>query len=234
LHPAATPLRNNPLEAILLTNADLDHVTGLLFLREGEPLHLHASKAVRESLSNALAFTSLLNAFCGVVWHEPPVDSWAPLCRSNGEPSGLLYRALPLRSPPPVFNSLASSDEPTSAFLFKDERTGGVLLVAPDVFEISGALLDAMQDSDAVLFDGTFWTDEELGEVKESARNASAMGHLPILNGSLPTLSQLSARHKIYLHINNTNPILSPGSMERQVVESAGITVGSDRLELEL
>jgi len=235
LHPAAASTRNNPLEAVLLTNADLDHTAGLLFLREGQPLHLHASKAVREYLSNNLAFTSLLTAFCGVVWHELPFDQWTPLPLKNGQPSGLAYRAIPLRSPPPVFGLTGDSPEgQSSAFLFKDERTGGVLLMAPDASEITRELEAALRGADAVLFDGTFWSEDELAVIGASARKASAMGHLPIKNGSLEILSQIPARHRIYLHINNTNPILSPGSVERQMVENAGMVVGQDGLEFDL
>ena len=235
MHPVPTSNRNNPLEAILLTNADLDHTAGLLFLREGEPLHLHASNIVREYLSNDLAITPLLTAFCGVVWHEPPIHQWASLPLRNGQPSGLAYQAIPLQSPPPVFSSSeVSSEKQTLAFLFKDEQTGGVLLVAPDVFEIRDDLLDALGKSDAVLFDGTFWSEDELGTVKPIARKASAMGHLPIKDGSLDILSQILARPRIYLHINNTNPVLFPGSAERQAVESAGVAIGHDGLEFEL
>jgi pyrroloquinoline quinone biosynthesis protein B len=234
LHPAPSPARNNPAQIILLTNADLDHTLGLLSLREGEPLHLHASQSVREHLSRDLAFTSILTAFCGVVWHEPPVRNWAPLF-VDGKASGLAYRAIPLRSPPPVFNSTgASVEEQTLAFVIKAERSGGTLLVAPDVFEMTPSLEDALQSVDAVLFDGTFWSENELGLLKTSARKSSDMGHLPIKNGSLEILSRSPARHRIYLHINNTNPILFPGSAERQAVEDAGLTIGCDGMEIEV
>ena len=190
---------------------------------------------MKECLSSSLAFTPILNAFCGVVWHEPPVDPWAFLDCADGKPSGLAYRAIPLRSPPPVFGPIGHSDvEQTQAFVFKDERTGGTLLIAPDVFEVTENLEAALQSVDAVLFDGTFWTENELGGVKSSARKSSAMGHLPIENGSLEILSRSPARHRIYLHINNTNPILFPGSAERQAVENVGVVVGCDGMELEL
>jgi pyrroloquinoline quinone biosynthesis protein B len=235
LHPASSSPRNSPLEAILLTNADLDHTLGLLFLREGEPLQLHAAQAVRECLSRDLAFTSILNAFCGVVWHQPPLDHWTSLSLRNGLPSGLIYQAIPLRSPPPAFSSRnASDEEQTFAYLFKDERTKGTLLLAPDVFEITETLESAVRSADTVLFDGTFWSEDELGVLKTSARNAAAMGHLPIKNGSLEILATSSARHRIYLHINNTNPILFPGSAEREQVESRGILIGCDGMEFEL
>jgi pyrroloquinoline quinone biosynthesis protein B len=235
LHPAATSARNSPLEGILITNADLDHVAGLLLLREGEPLHLHAAKPVRDYLSTAVAFTPILHAFCGVVWHDPPVNRWATLPLANEEPSGLAYEAISLPSPPPAFGAApATGEAQTVAFLIKDQRTEGVLLVAPDIFEITPRLGEALQTANAVLIDGTFWTENELGGVKAAARKASAMGHLPVKNGSLEVLARSPARHRIYLHINNTNPILAAKSAERREVESAGIVIGYDGLEFEL
>jgi pyrroloquinoline quinone biosynthesis protein B len=235
LQPASFPIRNHPLEAVLLTNADLDHTLGLLFLREGELLHLHGAETVRDYLSRHLAFTSILESFCGVVWHDPPMRRWAPLLLASGEPSGLAYQAVPLRSPPPVFSVTDTSEkEQATAFLFKDEQTGGTLLIAPDVFEINQDLNHALQSADAVLFDGTFWSEDELGTVKASARKASAMGHLPIKDGSLDILCQIPARRRIYLHINNTNPILFPGSAERREVEGRGIVIGCDGMEFDL
>jgi pyrroloquinoline quinone biosynthesis protein B len=118
--------------------------------------------------------------------------------------------------------------------VIKAERSGGTLLVAPDVFEMTPSLEDALQSVDAVLFDGTFWSENELGLLKTSARKSSDMGHLPIKNGSLEILSRSPARHRIYLHINNTNPILFPGSAERQAVEDAGLTIGCDGMEIEV
>ena len=234
LHPAPFQVRNSPLQAVFLTNADLDHTAGLLFLREGNSLTVHASKAVRECLTISLAFTSILEAFCGITWLEPSLD-WQPLSLCNAKPSGLAYRAIPLPSPPPTFSSpLNSMEEQTLAFHFKDERTGQTVLMAPDVFEVTDPLRDALHTADAVLFDGTFWSDDELSQVKCTTKKASDMGHLPINSGSLDLLSQLPARHRIYLHINNTNPIFRVGSEERLAVENAGIAVGRDGMELEL
>jgi pyrroloquinoline quinone biosynthesis protein B len=235
LHPKGASFRNSPLEGVLLTNADLDHVAGILSLREGEALHLHTSPPVRESLTNALGFTRLLESFCGVVWHEVPINRWEALTLRDGSASGLSYRAIPLPSPPPIFAPKETKGEDqTVAYLLKDEQRGGTLLVAPDVFQITPDLAAALKSADAVLFDGTFWSEDELGEVKTSARPASAMGHLPIHGGSLDILAGCPALHRIYLHINNTNPILRPENPERIAVEKAGIQVGCDGMEFEL
>ena len=84
------------------------------------------------------------------------------------------------------------------------------------------------------MFDGTFWSDGELGLVRPGARSAREMNHLPISDGSLDLLRQSPARRKIYTHINNTNPILTPGTRERAQVEQAGIEIARDGLEITL
>jgi pyrroloquinoline quinone biosynthesis protein B len=108
------------------------------------------------------------------------------------------------------------------------------LLVAPDAGALTPQLLEALAGSDAVLFDGTFWSGEELSAVRPDAPTAEEMGHVTIKDCSLDLLRKLPARHKIYIHINNTNPVLSPDSAERAAVEAAGIVVGADGLEFEL
>ncbi|HEY0258026.1 MAG TPA: MBL fold metallo-hydrolase, partial [Candidatus Methylacidiphilales bacterium] len=127
-----------------------------------------------------------------------------------------------------------SPEAQTVAFVFQNDQTGSTLLVAPDVFELNQKLETALPAADAVLFDGTFWSEDELSEVRPSARKASDMGHLPIKKGSLDLLAKLPARHRIYLHINNTNPIFRPGSLERRAVESAGVTIGHDGMEFKV
>ena len=105
------------------------------------------------------------------------------------------------------------------------------MLVAPDVAEITPELQRALEQADAVLFDGTFWTEDELQKLNPQARTAREMNHLPIVSGSLDVLSKIPARWKVFTHINNTNPILAPDSPERSLVERAGLVVGQDGLE---
>jgi pyrroloquinoline quinone biosynthesis protein B len=120
------------------------------------------------------------------------------------------------------------------AYQFLDRRTGGRLLVAPDVGGLNDGLLEALASSDGVLFDGTFWSGGELQGVKSNAPEAVEMGHVTIKDCSLGLLGQVAAGRKIYIHINNTNPVLAPDSPERAAVESTGVVVGSDGLEFEL
>jgi len=259
LQPRPHPRRNTPLAGVLLTNADLDHVLGLFCLREGGRLNLWASRAVRDTLDDCLGLTAVLEALCGTAWHEPPMAEFAPLAPAGSKSADLLCRAIDLGGAPPPFakserrcgrQSVAYqfTDRRTPhpgplpqerewqsvAYQFMDRQTGGRLLVAPDVGGLNEALLEALSSSDAVLFDGTFWSGDELQGVKPNAPEATEMGHLAIRDGSLGLLGKLAARRKIYIHINNTNPVLAPDSPERAAVESAGLVVGSDGLEFEL
>ena len=227
-------MRNSPLAGVLLTNADVDHVIGLYSLREGERLQIHATTAVQRA-AGQLGVTRVLEAFCGVDWREPPTGKLARLRGKEDRETNLLFRAIPLSGSAPRYLGKISDDGIYSvAYQIVDERSGARVLVAPGVAALSGALQEAARDSTAVLMDGTFWSEDELRCIKPGAATASEMGHLPIRDGTLPFLRGLPCRHKIYVHINNTNPILDPGSAERAAVEAAGVTVGWDGMSLEL
>ena len=235
LQPARSPARNSPISGVLLTNADLDHVLGVLLLREGRPLDLHANSSIRSTLEKTLGLTRILDCFCGVNWHEPPLKDFASVPAPGRPNKGLLYRAIPLPGKQPVFaNGKKTLSATNLAYQFLNSQTNRRLLVAPDVAKITEELKVAMKDSDAVLLDGTFWSGDELAQVRPGARTARDMGHVTIRDESLAVLAGLAARHRVYIHINNTNPVLSPGSPECAAVEKAGVTVGYDGLEFEL
>ena len=236
LQPDSTQLRSTPIAGVLLTNADLDHTLGLLSLREGGRLKIYATKAVRETAD-----------LCpGVDGHHGCVrrrllGGTAGRCASRrcaartASRVPVRFRAIGLPGKPPKFAKEIGSDGGHSvAYQLVDARTGRKLLVAPDIAGLNEALQTAMVESDAVLFDGTFWSGDELERVKDRAASAAEMGHVTIKDCSLPLLSGLPAARKVYMHINNTNPILTPGSPERAAVEAAGIVVGFDGLEFEL
>lgn len=214
----------------MLTNADLDHTLGLFLLREGANLRVYAANEVRSAAVAGVGLGNTLNAFCGVSWEKPPSE-YSPLSAN----SSVQFRAIPLPGKPPLFAKELGSDGVHSvAYQFLNPGTGRRLLVAPDVASLNPGLLGALAESEAVLFDGTFWSQDELAQVKPGSRTADEMGHVTIRDCSLELLRDSKARHKIYLHINNTNPILSPASPERAAVEAAGIVVGYDGLQFDL
>jgi pyrroloquinoline quinone biosynthesis protein B len=211
LQPRRNGSRNTPIAGVLLTNADVDHALGLLLLRQQEkPLVVYAPDETRAALA---WLDRTLARFCGIDWRKVNSDFQA-LNNSIG------FRAIELPH--------------SVAFQFLDEASSRTALVAPAVSELTRELSEASAESDVILFDGTFWTEDELAAVRPGARSAREMNHLPIRDASLDFLRRSPARRKIYTHINNTNPILMPGSPERAELEQAGIEVARDGLEIVL
>ena len=209
LQPRCTARRNTPVAGVLLTNPDIDHALGLLLLRQQEnPLVVYAADGTRSALA---WLDQTLARFCGIEWRKISSD----FQQLDGS---LRFRAIELSH--------------SVAFQFLDETAGRLALVAPTVSELTRELSKAAADSDVILFDGTFWSDQELAAVRSGARSARQMNHLPIGEGSFEFLRQSPARRKIYTHINNTNPILMPGSRERAEIEQAGIEIARDGLEI--
>jgi len=234
LHPAVDQMRGSPIEGVLLTNADLDHTLGMLLLREGEKLPVHATESARVSLTEGNGFANVMSAFCGIEWVHPP-SQLSPLLNRDGSETGLVYRFISLGGRPPIFakRSLAGPDH-VVGYLFVDTKTKGRLIYLPDVPALSEEVEDLLNDCDVLLFDGTFCSESEMQERGTGDKTASQMGHLPILgpNGSLKVLERSKIKQKIYIHINKTNFILLEGSEERARVEAAGCVVGEDGMEL--
>jgi pyrroloquinoline quinone biosynthesis protein B len=237
LLPAPNLVRGTSLEGILLTNADLDHVLGLFILREGSGLHVCASARVRQALTKGLSLAPVLEHYCGVNWREPPLEV-SPLLAADGKTSGLRYCAFPVPGKLPRYLEGGSWSAPGDviAYRFVDETTGGRLLFMPDVAALDDRTLNEMGNCDALLIDGTFWSEDEMQVMGVGEDSASRMGHLPVsgVNGSLACIASLPILHKIYIHINNTNPMLIEHSVERAAVEAAGVKIGWDGMEFVL
>jgi len=235
LRPPPDSVRGTPIEGALLTNADLDHVLGIFILREGGVLHLHAPPAVRQALDQGLRISEVLKAYGGVAWHEPP-PSLEPLLKSDGTESGLLYQAFEVPGKLPRYAGSRALPGSAVGYLLMDENTKGKLAFLPDVADLPLKVLENLADCQALLLDGTFWDEDEMPKTGTGRLTASEMAHLPLggPEGSLEILRQLPVPRKIYLHINNTNPILDASSPEYRKVREAGVEVGMDGMEFEL
>src|ERR1017187_3838270 len=154
LQPSAAKTRGSPIEAVLLTNADLDHTLGLLLLREGEKLFVHATANVRQSLTQGISVAPALESFCGMEWIQPPAKP-SPLPCRDGSQSGLLYQALPLTGRPPRFMKKTTMPSAGNVIGYRivDGKTGGRLLFLPDIAALDEALLRLLPECDALLFD---------------------------------------------------------------------------------
>jgi pyrroloquinoline quinone biosynthesis protein B len=227
--------RGTPIEAILLTDADLDHTLGLFLLRENEsPISIHAPEAIQEAVEEGLRIGEVLDRYCGVRWVTAPL-SFQGLRYNDGEESGLEYKAVEIEGSDPRYRR--SGHHPCRVFyVLREPSRTRAGLVAPAVAKLEPQLLHESSQVEVILFDGTFWSDDDFEASGVSSRSASELwrSHLPILSGSVKTLAALRARHKIYLHINNTNPVLWSRGPERQLLDRLGIQVATDGMTIEL
>jgi pyrroloquinoline quinone biosynthesis protein B len=229
LHPRAA--RDTPIGAIALTNGDLDHVVGLLSLRESQPLVLLATERVRAGLveRNAMLRT-LARTPDQVTWRTMQIGREVVL---DAVGLGVTAVAAPGKLPVHLVGALEPSPEDNVALRVRDLASGHVVVVATAVGALDG-LDDLLAPADAVFFDGTFWSDEELVAQGLGKARARDMAHVPIggKSGSLARLAGLRAARRVYTHVNNTNPVLRAGSAERAAVEGAGWEIAYDGMEI--
>jgi pyrroloquinoline quinone biosynthesis protein B len=232
---AATPAlwprstRHSPISSVVLTNADVDHVAGLLSLRERQAFDLIALPAVFEAMA--------LNPIFQVISSARPIEAvaGAPFNTADGLAIELFAvpgkAALYLEGDDPRIGSEAGE---TAGVIVRDGERA--LACIPGCAEFSPALSAKLTGADAILFDGTVFTDDEMIRAGVGEKSGRRMGHMPIAGpgGSLDVLAALSATRKIYVHINNTNPILIDGSPEWNEVNQAGVEVAHDGMEIEL
>ena len=224
--------RHSPIGAIVLTNGDMDHVLGLFSLRESYPLALYVTASVRRGLEDS-AFIRTLRRFEGqLVIRELELGTRVDLADAKGEPLGLAVvpSAMSGKLPVHFVGHAKNAPEDNIALAFHDGRHS--LLYAA-----AGASADVdVSGHDVVLFDGTFYREDELVSLGLSKSYARDMAHVPISgeNGSLARLASHRRARRIYTHINNTNPILAPDSDERHAVEQAGWEIAYDGMEIVL
>jgi pyrroloquinoline quinone biosynthesis protein B len=184
---------------------------------------------VRLILEQDSRILPVTQAFARVDVHEMPLGAPVPLQYRSGDNSGLTAEAFEVPAGPPRF---AREESPghTVGLLLVEEDSGASCAYVPGCGNLEEPLLGRIGQTDLLLFDGTFWTDDELISLGISDRSAREMDHQPISgpDGSLSRLAGLARPQKVYTHINNTNPILLEGSPERDTVERAGLAVGAD------
>ncbi len=232
--------RGSSIDAVLLTDAEIDHIAGLLSLRETGPLHLYCTAAVFEWVFKSNPIFAALVQPGKFTWSpvqdRQTVRQAVPIAHVDGAETGLKYQAYPVAGKVPVYARPATCDGSNLAYRIVETATGASLFYVPVIRELDDEIIAAISGCDCVLFDGSFWSETEMESRGAGTRTASTMGHLPIggCDGSLARLGALGAIRKIYTHINNTNPILNEDSPERHAVIAAGWQVAEDGMELEL
>jgi pyrroloquinoline quinone biosynthesis protein B len=240
LHPREG-VRQSPIVGAVLANADVDHVLGLLLLRELQPLRVYAAESVRRILTEDNSMFAMLQRVpAQVTWTSFPPRTEFSLQNPAGEDSGLRCRALSLGTHYPAYVSASRQDElklgEASLGLIVGLSSGKRLAYMPAVPQIDEALLKESEAADVLLFDGTFWSDDELIRIQGSGQTARQMGHVPVSSaeGSLVQLAGLHHPRKIYVHINNTNPMLNEAGPEYRQVREAGWEIAEDGWQFDL
>jgi pyrroloquinoline quinone biosynthesis protein B len=227
--------RHSPISDLILTGVEIDQTLGLLLLREFHSFRVHATESVRRILTEDNSLFGALARFTGqVCWHDIRPDR-------TFSAGGACLEPLPLPGSFPGFVKASRVEEldPSDAvigLLISPQSGGGTLAFLPGTGHVSDSLLDRLEACDVLLFDGTFWSDEEPSRIPGINRTARQMGHLPVSGpgGSLERFETVRRPRKIFIHINNTNPILDEESVENRMVRESGWEVAWDGMDIRL
>ena len=227
LHPQGG-LRGSPIDAVVLTGAEIDQIAGLLSLRESTPFTLYATPA-----SHAAVAANVMFGAMGSMTRRA-VNPGEKFMLAGGIEATLFMvpgkLPLYLEGEAPELNTESAANVGIEL-----AREGARLVFVPGAATVTDSMRERFARADVILFDGTLFSDDEMIRTGTGQKTGRRMGHMPIdgEGGSLRALNGLSAR-RIFVHINNTNPILIDGSAERSKVEGAGWHVAEDAMEIAL
>jgi pyrroloquinoline quinone biosynthesis protein B len=237
--------RDSPIASVAITGADVDQVAGLLHLREFQPLEIYVTRSVRGILhEDNPIFWALEQIPDQALWRNLPVDRKFQLDCGDQPSDGFQCESMSIAGEFPKYAggiawpnspSPRNSNEAVLGLILASD-TGKKLAYMPNVAKLKDSWLPRLNACDILLFDGTFWDEDELIRIRGEGDSAREMGHIPISGprGSLERFSKLTHPRKIYIHVNNTNPILDEDSRERQQVAAAGWEIAEDGWDLEL
>lgn len=238
LHPrTGYSRRDSPVRSVVLTNGDVDHIAGLLVLREKQAFRLFATPAILSILEANPVFKVLDPAF--VTRHplplEKPVEAMPGLVVEAFSVPGkvALYREEEARDAEGQV-ALGSETEDTVGLRIGSAAAGGSFFYIPGCAAMTDALKARLDGAGVVLFDGTVWENAEMLSHGVGEKTGERMGHMSISgpSGSLAAFEGVKAGRKVYVHLNNTNPVLIEDSPERAAVEAAGWEVAWDGMEI--
>ncbi|WP_298264076.1 pyrroloquinoline quinone biosynthesis protein PqqB [Acidocella sp.] len=239
LHPRpAGGMRHSPLAAVVLSSGDVDCIAGLLSLRESQPLALYADTLVRGIIEDNQIFRVLNREL--VPLRALPAGAATALHDAGGTPLGLTVAAFPVAGKIPLYQE--TSDDIRQ--LTSDKAVIGLSLQAgsrkmvfiPGCAAVDDELLHHIEHADVLFFDGTLWDDDEMIRAGTGRKTGARMGHMCIsgAGGSMAALARVNVGRKIFIHINNTNPVLCDDSPEAAAVRAAGWEIAHDGMELKL
>lgn len=227
LHPRSGT-RGSPIKSVVLTGAEIDQIAGLLSLREREPFTLIATAAALDAVAN--------NPVFGVLAPELVHRQVASVAEPLQLPGGLQAELFAVPGKVPLYLESAVAEITSDSNVgIEISADGARIAYVPGAAAVTPAMMERLARADVVFFDGTLFRDDEMITTGAGAKTGRRMGHMSIdgEDGSLARLASIAAR-RIFVHINNTNPILVEGSRERLGVERRGWEVAEDGLEIVL
>jgi len=243
LHPPADgPLRSSPIAAVVLTNADVDHVAGLLSLRERQPFALYASDRVLQVLEANPIFNVLDSDL--VPRRKLRSDEEVEIRDAAGAITGLRVEsfsvpgkvALYLEDPSRPEADYGSEAGDTVGLRIRSEAGEAPAFYIPGCARVGPDLKKRLGQAGTLLFDGTLYTDDEMITAGVGRKTGGRMGHIAMSggSGSIAALADVPIQRRIFVHINNTNPVLDENSPEHAEVRQAGWEIAYDGMEIHL
>lgn len=231
--------RHSPIAGIVLTNGDLDHCLGLLSLRESHPLQLITTPAIERGFREDNVLFKTMQRFAGQLRFQAlRLGEQQALLRADGSASGLTIEAVPVLGKLPLHleKTATPSPEDSIGLLIREPARQRTLGYFSGVAGPSDSLRAGLEQADCFFFDGTFWSEDELPARGLLEKKAKEMAHWPIggEQGSALYLRELASKRRVYIHINNSNPILHDNGAESAQLRAAGFEIAFDGMELSL
>jgi pyrroloquinoline quinone biosynthesis protein B len=231
--------RASPIKAVVLTNGDVDHVTGLLTLREAQAFSIYGARRVLDVLAGNKIFDVLAPQI--VVREELPLDTSVAL-RGAGVDLGLSVKAFPVPGKIALWledmsaSNFGTAEGDTLGLEITETKTGKSFFYIPGCAQVEEPLAARLEGAALVFFDGTLWHENEMIEQGLMSKTGARMGHVNLSgpDGSIAAFSTLGVGRKIFVHINNSNPVLNAASKERAEANAAGWEIGEDGMEVAL
>lgn len=229
--------RGTAIRSVVLTDSQIDHVTGLLTLREGLPLPVYCTDVVYEDLTEAFPIFPMLSHWHGGLQRQRISTDYAQAFSPQGA-EGLVFRPVVLASNAPPYSRYRDNivDGNNIGLHITDPASGTSVFYAPGCVQANAQVQEMLSVADCVLFDGTLWLDDEMIQKGFSQRLGTQMGHMPMNgpDGTVALLSRFDISRKILIHINNTNPVLNEASDAHAYVKSHGIELAYDGMLIDL
>ena len=237
--PQTAGRRDTPIHSVVLTNGDVDHIAGLLILREKQPFRLLATPNIQHMLRENPIFDVLDPSY--VVREDLPIDASVEVAPQLRMEAFLVPGKVPLflegsaqdgAGPPEI----GIETEYTIGLKIGHSRSARHFFYIPGCAALPDDLKARVRGAALLLFDGTVWENEEMIAKGVGAKTGRRMGHMSMsgAEGSMAGFASLGVRRKVFVHINNTNPVLFDDSPERGRAEDQGWEIAFDGMEIVL